>query len=81
MGVRKALGLENTWVRLSDYLYYPMMGTVPLNLLLLLAFSGTLLRSRRAPALATDWFCILNALILTPCVVVIFQVFVRMTGH
>ena len=81
VGLRKALHLENTVVRLSDYLFVPLMGTVPFNLLLMLAFCATLLRSRRGPALTTDFFSILNALILTPCLLLLFAAFWKMMRH
>ena len=76
VGLRKVLHLENNLVRLSDYLYYPMYFTVPLNLGLMLVFCQALLRKRRAPVLGTDFFSILNALVLAPCLVVLLVVFI-----
>ena len=55
IGLRKVLHLEKSLVRLSDYLYYPMTFTVPLNLILMLVFCGTLLRKKRTPALGSDF--------------------------
>ena len=77
VGLRKVLHLENNLVRLSDYLYYPMNFTVPLNLILMLVFCGTLLRKKRTPALGADFFSILNALFLSPCLIILLLVFIQ----
>ena len=80
-GLRRTLNLENTWLRLSDYLYSPLIGTVPLNLLLMLVFCWTLLRSRRPPVLTTDFFCVANTLVLSPCIMLLFVVFDYLRNH
>ena len=81
VGLRKVLRLQNNLVKLSDYLYYPMNFTVPLNLILMLVFCGTLLRKKRPPALGTDLFSILNALFLSPCLIVLLIVFIHWAGR
>ncbi len=75
--LRKVLHLENNLVRLSDYLYYPMTFTAPLNLILMLVFCGTLMRKKRPPALGADFFSLLNALVLSPCLIILLLVFIR----
>ena len=81
VGLRKVLHLENNLVRLSDYLYYPMTFTVPLNLILMLVFCGTLLRQKRTPALGADFFSILNAIFLSPCLIILLIVFIHWAGR
>jgi len=60
-GVRSLLGIENSHVRLTDYVGYPMIFSAPVNLVLLLCFFWAILRRGHRASTAGDLFCILNA--------------------
>ena len=59
---RSALGAPNTFSRLSDYIYYPMVFSAPLNLALMLTLFWTILRRGQSLSLASDFFSMLNAI-------------------
>jgi len=59
--LRSVTGLEHTFVRVSDYLYYPFVFSAPLNVFLLVLFLRRLLRDSRDLSLPSDFFSILNA--------------------
>ena len=58
--LRTALQLENTYIRLSDFIYHPMVLSAPLNVALLIAFFWRVLRRQHAPSLSSDFFSIIN---------------------
>lgn len=53
--VRSSAGLDHSFRRVSDYLYYPLVFTAPLNVFLMAAFLLSILRSRRELSLSGDF--------------------------
>ena len=73
--VRSSAGLDQSFGRVSDYLYYPIVFTAPLNVFLLAAFLFHILRSRRELDLSEDFFSILNAIYVVSSGWILFTVF------
>lgn len=74
-GVRSALGLEQTFRRASDYLYYPFVFTAPVNVILMLLFLRRAFRYSGRLSLATDLCSILNAIYIAASGWVLFAAF------
>lgn len=72
---RNSTGLEHSFSRVSDYLYYPFVFTAPLNVFLMGVFLFSLLRSRRELSLSEDFFSILNSFYVVSSGWVLFTVF------
>ena len=73
--LRTALHLQNTYWRLADFIYHPMVFSAPLNLALLLAFFWTILRRGRAPTLSTEFFSIINTVYIAASGWILFAAF------
>jgi hypothetical protein len=73
---RAALHLNNNFVRLTDYIYYPMLYSASLNLALLLTFFWSILRRQHAPSISSDFFNILNAVYIAGSGWILFSAFI-----
>jgi hypothetical protein len=76
---RAALHLSNNFVRLTDYIYYPMLYSASLNLALLLIFFWSTLRRQHAPSLSSDFFNILNAVYIAGSGWILFSALISIT--
>ena len=79
--LRAVLHLDNTLVRLSDYIFYPMVCSAVLNLALLLVFFWLLLRRQHPLSLASDFFSFLNAIYIATSGWVLFSALTSLVHH
>lgn len=79
--IRSGAGLEHSFRRVSDYLYYPYTFSAPLNVFLMTAFLFSLLRSRRDLSLSADFYSILNSIYVVSSGWVLFSVFANQLKH
>ncbi|MBC7980518.1 MAG: hypothetical protein H7Y36_08150 [Armatimonadetes bacterium] len=75
---RSKFGIQNTSVKLSEYITYPLACTAPLNLALMLIFFWSVLRHGKAPSLSDDFFSICNTIYVLASGWVLFAVFFQM---
>lgn len=73
--LRSVLHLENTYLSLSDFIYYPMVFSAVLNLALMVVFFWLILRRRYAPSVLSDFFSILNAVYIAASGWILFVAF------
>lgn len=73
--LRSATGLEQTFTRVSDYLYYPFVFTAPINVILFALFLWRSLRDRSQLSLNSALYSILNAIYITSSGWILFAVF------
>lgn len=79
--LRGVFHIQNTYVRLTDWIFYPIAVTTPLNIAFLLAFLWSILRRRRVPTLASDCFSIFNAAYIAACGWIILIMFTDLIGR
>ena len=79
--LRSEMGMENTFVRASDYLYYPFAFSAPLNVFLLVVFLRQARHNSKDLSFQSDFFSILKAFYVVGNGWILFMTFANILGH